>query len=796
MLDEYLKSLNPMQRQAAELGCENALVLAGAGSGKTKVLTTRIAMLLHRGLARPSQILAVTFTNKAAREMRDRLSAMVTCDLKHLWMGTFHGTAHRILRAHAEAANLEPTFQIIDTADQLSIIRRIMKEAGIDPKLRDPKTVQWAINSYKEKGLRADAVSAHELDEGKVTLYKIYETRCQREGLVDFAELMLRCVELLESNQLVREHYNDRFKYLLIDEFQDTDSLQFRFIQALCPPTSKDACVFCVGDDDQSIYAFRGAKVGNMADFVKTYGVRKIIKLEQNYRSTSHILDGANAVIANNKDRMGKNLWTDAGAGELIRLYRADADLQEARAVVQDIMAEKRRGRKYSDFAILYRNNNLSRNFERLLSANAIPYRVYGGLRFFDRQEVKDVVAYLRVLANADDTSLLRIINQPPRGIGATTIERATAMAAQKAVTIWEVLAESDSVPEIRRAHAFVQLLEQISEQAEGKSLSELITLVTKLSGLEEFYQKQQDADIRIENLGELVNAAVGYCEENGIEEDAPALEPVAGGTMSPLDGFLSQAALEPDDKNAQEEPDAVRLMTVHASKGLEFPYVYLTGLEKDLFPHYIREDENPDFQMSEERRLMYVAMTRARRNLWISWSRQRMMWGETRDQLASPFIDEIPAEHVQKLYEEDDDWGSGDQRWDSRAFGGFGNGYGGGRGSRGGSSYSGATRSSYGQTAYSRAPSGTAAKDLNSSSWKKAGLMKASDLLVRKKTVTAGGFAVGDRLEHPTLGRGRVIAITYPEKPAETNIEIEFDGSGKKTLKLMFVQDKLKKLD
>ncbi len=807
MLDDFLNSLNPMQRKAAELGCENALVLAGAGSGKTKVLTTRIALLLSRAMARPSQILAVTFTNKAAREMRDRLSAMVSCDLRHLWMGTFHGTAHRILRAHAQEANLPPTFQIIDTSDQLSLIRRIMKEAGIDPKLRDPKTVQWAINSYKEQGLRAGAVSAREEDKTRVTLYETYEARCQHEGLVDFAELMLRCVELLEGNQLVREHYNDRFKYVLVDEFQDTDSLQFRLIKALCPPKQSNACVFCVGDDDQSIYAFRGAKVGNMSDFVKDYKVEKIIKLEQNYRSTSHILDGANAVIANNKDRMGKNLWTDAGAGEPIRLYRAEADMQEARAVVQDIMVEKRRGKKYSDFAILYRNNNLSRNFERILSANSIPYRVYGGLRFFDRQEVKDVVAYLRVLANADDTSLLRIINQPPRGIGATTVERATTMASDAGVTIWEILAEADSVPEIRRAHAFVTLLEEISAEAEGKSLPELITLVSQKSGLEAFYQKQQDADVRLENLGELVNAAVGYCEENGIDEDAPALEPVPGGTMSPLDGFLSQAALEPDDKNAEEDPDAVRLMTVHASKGLEFPYVYLTGLEQDLFPHYIREDENPEFQLSEERRLMYVAMTRARRNLWISWSRQRMMWGETRMQQVSQFIDEIPSEHVQKLYSEedaDDDWDDADQRWGSRSFGGgysrqsSSGGYGrnNGWGSRNVSSYASGARSSGSSTSFSRAPSGSAARNLHSDSWKKAGLMKASELLAKKKTVTAGGFSVGDTVSHPTLGQGKIVAIHYPEKPAETNLEIAFNGSEKtKSLKLMFVQEKLKKI-
>ncbi len=797
MLDDYLNALNPMQRKAAELGAENALVLAGAGSGKTKVLTTRIALLLGRGMARPSEILAVTFTNKAAREMRDRLSAMVTCDIRHLWMGTFHGTAHRILRAHAESANLPHTFQIIDTADQLSVVKRIMKEAGIDPKQEDPKVIQWAINSFKERGLRASSVSPAECLAAHLTVYKAYEARCQREGLVDFAELMLRCVELLESNQIVREHYNERFKFMLVDEFQDTDSLQYRFIKALCPPRRKGSCVFCVGDDDQSIYAFRGAKVGNMSDFVRDYGVREVVKLEQNYRSTSHILDGANAVIANNTDRMGKNLWTNAGAGDLIRLYQADADTEEARAVAEDIRSEQRKGHKFSEFAILYRNNNLSRNFERMLSAYGIPYRVYGGLRFFDRQEIKDVVAYLRVLANADDTSLLRIINQPPRGIGAMTVERASSMAADRGVPIWDILAESESVPEIRRAFAFVKLLEDIGEQAADKSLPELIKLVSSLSGLEDYYKKQQDADIRLENLGELVNAAVGYCEENGIDPDAPALEPVPGGTMSPLDGFLSQAALEPDDKNAPEEKDAVHLMTVHASKGLEFPYVYLTALEQDLFPHYSK-GEDVEKALSEERRLMYVAMTRARRHLWISWAKLRMLWGEMREQLRSQFVDEIPQEHTQKLYSEEagddgreDFSGFGSWRSSPRSFNG--ESFSSARGTRSARSGSGAFAR---PSSFSRAPTGREARDLGAAAWKKAGVMKASELLAKKKTVSVGGFSVGDRVEHPTLGRGRVVQILYPEKPTETNIEIEFEKSGRKSLKFMFVQEKLKKLD
>lgn len=638
MLDDYLNSLNPKQREAAELGCENALVLAGAGSGKTKVLTTRIALLLSRAMARPSQILAVTFTNKAAREMRDRLSAMVACDLRHLWMGTFHGTAHRILRAHAQEANLPPTFQIIDTADQLSLIRRIMKEAGIDPKLRDPKTVQWSINSYKEQGLRAAAVAAREEDETRVTLYQTYEARCQREGLVDFAELMLRCVELLEGNQLVREHYNDRFKYVLVDEFQDTDSLQFRLIKALCPPKQLNACVFCVGDDDQSIYAFRGAKVGNMSDFVKEYKVEKIIKLEQNYRSTSHILDGANAVIANNKDRMGKNLWTDAGAGEPIRLYRADADMQEARAVVQDILVEKRRGKKYSDFAILYRNNNLSRNFERMLSANGIPYRVYGGLRFFDRQEVKDVVAYLRVLANADDTSLLRIINQPPRGIGGKTLEVIERQSAAEGRPLYSVLCNARSYPALERAEGklqqFAELIESCAELSRTMPLPEFYDELLIRTGYAAMLEQKGDVEsrTRLENVRELRSSILTYLEN----ADAPSLS-----------GFLEEIALYTDIEQYDRTADAVVMMTVHSAKGLEFPEVYLVGAEDGLFPS-ARAIGEPE-EMEEERRLCYVAITRAKRRLTITCAHQRMLYGRTTVSRPSRFLAEIPEELVER---------------------------------------------------------------------------------------------------------------------------------------------------
>ena len=438
-LMSLVESLNPMQRAAVELPAEHALILAGAGSGKTRVLTTRIAWILAQGMARPSQILAVTFTNKAAKEMQDRLEVMVTADIRTMWVGTFHGIANRLLRYHAEEAGLPKTFQIMDSSDQLSLIKRLMKEAGIDTDVNDPKAFQSRINRFKEAGLRASDVAADE-ESGNPGFYRLYESRCQKDGLVDFAELLLRSTELLERNAILREHYAARFRFVLVDEFQDTNALQFRWIKTIASPKSPTNAVFCVGDDDQSIYAFRGARVGNMADFITDYGVKHVVKLEQNYRSTSHILDAANAVIANNENRMGKNLWTDAGAGDRITIYEAADDKDEARSLTQEVLTDHRSGRPWKDFAVLYRNNAQSRLIEQYLTANAVPYRIYGGLRFFDRAEVKDVTAYLRLLSNPEDTSLLRVINQPPRGIGLTTMERITQEAQSRGVTLWQYI--------------------------------------------------------------------------------------------------------------------------------------------------------------------------------------------------------------------------------------------------------------------------------------------------------------------------------------------------------------------
>lgn len=776
MREDLLTSLNPKQRQAVELGSVHALILAGAGSGKTKVLTTRIAWLLSNGLAYPSQILAVTFTNKAAREMRTRLEAMVSHDISNLWMGTFHGIAHRLLRLHAQEAGLPKTFQIIDSSDQLSLIKRIMKEAGIDPDRIDPKAVQAMINRYKESGLRSSDVQTDRNDQTGQTLYQVYEARCQKEGLVDFAELLLRSLELLEHNALLREHYAERFRYVLVDEFQDTNELQYRWIRALSNPAKQQARVFCVGDDDQSIYAFRGARVGNMAAFVQDYGVREVIRLEQNYRSTSHILDAANAVIANNPERMGKNLWTDRGAGEPISLYFAESDRKEALMITQEIMTLHRTGAAYRDCAILYRNNSQSRVIEQYFIANSIPYRIYGGLRFFDRAEVKDITAYLRVMSNPDDTSLLRVVNHPPRGIGATTMQRVGEMAQQMGKSLWEVMTTCQAETSVKRTKGFVELIERMKTHCAGMNLADTVNEIIELSGLKAHYAAQRDHDIRLENLSEVVNAAKGYYEENDLDEDADAFAVVPGGEMTPVDGFLSQAALEADDKNDNAESlDQVQLMTVHASKGLEFDTVFLTGLEEGLFPHAARDGEDANKAISEERRLMYVAMTRAKKRLRISYCATRMMYGRTNFNERSSFIDEIPAEHIVEV-NAPKPVAAPSNAWSS--------------GARSASSFAGAGT-------YKKPPTGAGARNVDSSAWKSAGVRRASDFAgaVRSKQANEEvfGFRVGQAVHHPKFGAGTITGILYPDKPDQALFNMRF-ASGAKQLIAHIAKDILQK--
>ena len=670
-----LQHLNPEQRAAVALPAGNALILAGAGSGKTRVLTTRIAWLLQTGQVSPGGILAVTFTNKAAKEMTARLMAMLPVNVRGMWIGTFHGLCNRLLRAHWKLAGLPSTFQILDTQDQLSAIKRLMKQYAVDDERFPAKQTQWFIAGAKEDGLRPRDVEVRSDDDRKkVELYQLYEEQCQREGVVDFGELMLRSYELLRDNDPIREHYQRRFRHILIDEFQDTNRLQYAWIKMLSGNIVDgtfipgDNSVIAVGDDDQSIYAFRGARVGNMADFVREFHVTHQVKLEQNYRSYSNILDSANELISHNKKRLGKNLRTDQGPGEPVRVYESTSDFAEAQWMVEEMRQLVRDGFDRKEMAVLYRSNAQSRVIETALFNAAVPYRVYGGLRFFERAEIKHALAYLRLLENKDDdTSFLRVVNFPPRGIGARTIEQLqdAARAAGKSMhdSVGAVAGKAGS-----NLTGFVAKIDVLREQTQGISLREIIDLVLDHSGLVEHYKADREGADRIENLEELVNAAESFVTQEGFGRDAVALpidelrqslvsqgldpnlpvidEPLApdsetGETLSPLAAFLTHAALESGDNQAKTGQDAVQLMTVHAAKGLEFDCVFITGMEEGLFPH---ENSMNDYEsLEEERRLAYVAITRARKRLYLSHSQTRMLHGQTRYNVRSRFFDELP---------------------------------------------------------------------------------------------------------------------------------------------------------
>ena len=682
-----LHNLNPEQLAAVTLPATHALILAGAGSGKTRVLTTRIAWLLQTGQVSPGGILAVTFTNKAAKEMLTRLSAMLPINVRGMWIGTFHGLCNRFLRAHYKLANLPSTFQILDTQDQLSAVKRLCKQFNVDDERFPPKQLQWFIAACKEDGQRAKDVPVRD-EEGrkKVEIYALYEEQCQREGVVDFGELMLRSYELLRDNASIREHYQRRFRHILIDEFQDTNKLQYAWIKMLAGQGDEathsvqgmpGGSVIAVGDDDQSIYAFRGARVGNMADFVREFEVTHQIKLERNYRSFGNILDSANELISHNTNRLGKNLRTEAGPGEPVRVYESTSDFAEAQWFVDEVKQLVRDGTSAKEIALLYRSNAQSRVMESALFNASIPYRVYGGLRFFERAEIKHALAYLRLLDNPnDDTSFMRVVNFPPRGIGARTIEQLQDIARSSGCSLHDGVS---AVPGKAGTNlgAFVARLDVMREQTDGCTLREIIELVLQHSSLEEHYKQDKDGQDRLENLAELVNAAEAFVSQEGFGRDAVALpvdelggagltqsptsqgldlsasvlnealsEPLApdqetGETLSPLVAFLTHAALESGDNQAQAGQDAVQLMTVHSSKGLEFDCVFITGLEDGIFPH--ENALNDAGGIEEERRLMYVAITRARKRLYLSHSQTRMLHGQTRYNLKSRFFDELP---------------------------------------------------------------------------------------------------------------------------------------------------------
>ena len=639
-----LSGLNPEQLAAVTWPPQSALVLAGAGSGKTRVLTTRIAWLLQSGQASVHSIMAVTFTNKAAKEMQTRLSAMIPINVRSMWLGTFHGLCHRFLRMHHKDAGLPSAFQILDSGDQLALIKRMLKALNIAEEIIAPRSLQGFINAQKESGLRAGALQAADLHTTRlIECYAEYDKICQREGVVDFAELMLRSYEVLQANEILRRHYQQRFNHILVDEFQDTNKLQYAWLKLMA---GDGAAVFAVGDDDQSIYRFRGAHVGNMAALMREFDIEAPIKLEQNYRSVGNILLAANAVIEHNAERLGKNLRTDAAEGDKIRFIAAPTDFEEAQFIIDEAKALQREGTALSQMAVLYRSNAQSRVLEQALFRAGLPYKIYGGLRFYERQEIKHALAYLRLAVNPDDdNALLRVINMPTRGIGTRTIETIQSAAAEQGISLWQAACGMGA--KAAKVAAFVRLIEGLGTLAAVSSLQEMMLAVTRDSGLVEYYQTQKgEHQDRLDNLDELVNAAVAFKPEESNFETLP--EGAADNPLFPILAFLSSAALESGENQAGEGDDALQLMTVHAAKGLEFDAVFLSGMEEGLFPSEYSLAERDGLE--EERRLMYVAITRARRRLYISMAQQRLLHGQTHFGIVSRFVDEIPEAVLHRL--------------------------------------------------------------------------------------------------------------------------------------------------
>ncbi len=655
-VSHILEGLNEAQRAAVTTPAGSTLVLAGAGSGKTRVLVHRIAWLTGVEGAMPWSILAVTFTNKAAREMRHRIEQLLGQPVGGMWVGTFHGLAHRLLRAHWQDAGLPKTFQILDSDDQQRLVKRIVREMNLDEAKWPPRQAQWFINAQKDEGRRAQ-----HLDDGgdhymrqMIAIYRSYQETCERTGVVDFAELLLRAHEMLRDRPDILQHYQGRFAHILVDEFQDTNSIQYAWLRLL---SGEHDNLFVVGDDDQSIYGWRGAKVENIRFFQRDYPKTAMIKLEQNYRSTGNILQAANAVISNNSSRLGKNLWTDDGAGEPVRVYAAFNEVDEARYVIGRISEAIDSGRRRNDIAILYRTSAQSRLFEEALLQGGIPYRVYGGLRFFERAEIKDAMGYMRMVSNRhSDPAFERSVNQPPRGIGARTLDAVRAHARDFDCSLWQasedLLRGGQMTARAAKAlQGFIDLIEELAAATADMALADLTAEVLNQSRLVEHFQKSRDGkgQDRIENLEELVNAARQF-DDISMESEADAIaagsEPVE--EMSELDAFLAHAALEAGDTQAGEYEESVQLMTLHSAKGLEFPLVFVGGMEEGLFPHSMSSDD-PE-RLEEERRLCYVGMTRAMEQLYLSHAESRRMHGSDSYPIPSRFLREIPMDLVEEI--------------------------------------------------------------------------------------------------------------------------------------------------
>ena len=643
-VSSVLEGLNSEQRQVVAAPEGNILVLAGAGSGKTRVLVHRIAWYLQTEQAAPFGILAVTFTNKAAAEMRARIETLLKRPTGGMWVGTFHGLAHRFLRLHWQEAGLPDSFQILDSDDQLRTLRRVIRGMNLDENQYSPREAQWFINAKKEDGLRPQHIEARgdHMLEVMAGIYRTYQQTCDRSGLVDFAELLLRTHELFRDRDSLLQNYRQRFRHVLVDEFQDTNTLQYAWLRLLA---GGDSHLFAVGDDDQSIYSFRGARMENMQRFQQDFPEPSLFRLEQNYRSTTNILGAANALIANNSTRLGKNLWAEGAAGEKLDLYAAYNEHDEARFVVERINAARLNNVDYRDNAILYRVSATSRVLEEALMQAQVPYRVFGGMRFYERMEIKDAMAYLRLAVNRDDdASFERIVNTPPRGIGQRSLEEIRGRARQETTPMWQtaVALLTDKLLPARSLTAlgrFLQLIEKLAQSIRGKDLGEAMEAAINAGGLVAHYRKEKGERglTRVENLEELVNAA-GQFE----------LDKDVHGDIEPMAAFLSQAALEAGDTQADAHSDAVSMMTLHTAKGLEFDRVYLVGMEEGLFPHQ-RSSGDPA-QLEEERRLCYVGITRARKKLTLSFARHRRMHGTDFYPQPSRFLGEIPADLIDDI--------------------------------------------------------------------------------------------------------------------------------------------------
>jgi len=643
-VSNILDGLNDAQREAVAAPMQNLLVLAGAGSGKTRVLVHRIAWLMEVENLSPSSIMAVTFTNKAAKEMRGRIETLLDLPTRSMWFGTFHGIAHRFLRAHAKDAKLPENFQILDSDDQIRIVKRIMREFNIDETRWPPKQVQSFINSKKDEGIRAAFLQqAHsQYDQIMGELYLKYEEQCQQSGMVDFGELLLRSHEIWLNNPALLAHYQDRFSYILVDEFQDTNTVQYAWLRVLA---GDKVPLMVVGDDDQSIYGWRGAKIENIQQFEHDFKQPITVKLEQNYRSTSTILGAANTLIANNSGRLGKDLWTDGNEGEPIDLYAAFNEQDEANYIADRISAWVDQGKLRSDCAILYRSNAQSRVLEEFLIRQAIPYRIYGGLRFYDRQEIRNALAYLRlVYYRHDDAAFERVVNVPTRGVGNKTVTDLREHAREQSISLWQACVERLQLGLIKgKANqsltGFIALIDELSASQDDLSLSQLTEQAIDQSGLKDFHAKEkgEKGQARVENLNELLSATRDYTQEN---------EPDDG--LSPLATFIAQAALDAGEQQADEHQDCVQMMTLHSAKGLEFPHVLLAGMEEGLFPHQMSISEPG--RLEEERRLCYVGITRAMEKLVMTYAESRRLYGQEKLNPMSRFVREIPPGLIQEV--------------------------------------------------------------------------------------------------------------------------------------------------